>query len=114
MKQVDRLIAERKVLKDSEATARSLFGSHWHGEETSWDAIEAYTQWVVDFRKSTTHWVYASMASQEVSSPCQCEPNSERAVASESFNTFRSAMRRSTCFISELCSTSDGWYVLAR
>jgi len=62
MKQVDRLIAERKVLKDSEATARSLFGSHWHGEETSWDAIEAYTQWVVDFRSCVTRYKLGSAA----------------------------------------------------
>jgi len=56
MKQVDRLTAERNALKDSEAHARSLFGTHWRGEVTSWDALDAYVQWVVDLRSCVTRY----------------------------------------------------------
>ena len=56
MKQVDRLVAERKALTDSEAVARSLFGAHWRGEETSWDALDTYVQWVVELRQCVTRY----------------------------------------------------------
>jgi very-short-patch-repair endonuclease len=50
MKQVDRLAAERAALRESEPAARSLFGELWQGEHSSWDALDAYVQWVVEFR----------------------------------------------------------------
>ena len=50
MKHVDRLAAERKVLRESEPLGRSLFGTHWQGEQSSWDALSSYVQWVVEFR----------------------------------------------------------------
>jgi very-short-patch-repair endonuclease len=54
LKQVDRLVAERKALTDSDANARELFGDLWQGEGTSWDALDTYVQWVVEFRACVT------------------------------------------------------------
>ena len=62
MKQVDRLTAERTALKDSEAAARSLFGAHWHGEQGSWDALDAYVQWVVELRTCVTRYKLGAAA----------------------------------------------------
>jgi very-short-patch-repair endonuclease len=50
MKQVDRLAAARAALAASESSGRSVFGELWQGERSSWDALDAYVQWVVDFR----------------------------------------------------------------
>ena len=56
MKQVDRLAAERKALGDSETVARGLFGDLWQGERSSWEALDAYVQWVVEFRGCVTRY----------------------------------------------------------
>jgi len=69
MKQVDRLVAERNALKESEATGRSLFGTHWHGEETSWDALDAYVQWVVELRSCVTRYKLGPAAIAVASQP---------------------------------------------
>ncbi|NNC32347.1 DUF3320 domain-containing protein [Longimicrobium terrae] len=50
MKQVDRLRAESAALKAAEPRARELFGGLWDGERSRWDALDAYIQWVVEFR----------------------------------------------------------------
>ena len=54
LKQVNRLVAERKALTALDASARELFGDLWQGEGTSWDALDAYVQWVVEFRACVT------------------------------------------------------------
>ena len=50
MKQVDRLRAERAVLAGAEAKGRELFGSLWQGEASSWNVLDNYIRWVVEFR----------------------------------------------------------------
>jgi very-short-patch-repair endonuclease len=72
MKQVDRLAAERRALKDLEATARPLFGTHWQGEQSSWDALDAYVQWVVEFRSLVTRH---RLGAQAISVAAQPSPN---------------------------------------
>ncbi len=72
MKQVDRLVAERKALKDSEGVARSLFGTHWQGEETSLDALDAYVQWVVEFRSCVTRY---KLGPEAIAVAAQRSPN---------------------------------------
>jgi len=54
MKQVDRLVAERKALGDVQRVASELFGDAWQGERSSWDVLESYVQWVVEFRACVT------------------------------------------------------------
>src|SRR5262249_17751529 len=50
MKQVDRLCAERTAINDMETRGRELFGGLWQGERSSWDVLENYIRWVVEFR----------------------------------------------------------------
>ncbi|MBV9773688.1 MAG: DUF3320 domain-containing protein, partial [Gemmatimonadetes bacterium] len=50
MKQVDRLRAERAALVAADGRARELFGELWQGERSSWDALDGYVRWVVEFR----------------------------------------------------------------
>src|SRR5262249_51193727 len=50
MKAVERLLAERLALGNSDEAARQLFGTLWQGEESSWDVLTTYVQWVVEFR----------------------------------------------------------------
>lgn len=50
MKKVDVLRRERSELQDRHATGTQLFGGLWRGEESSWDALQNYIGWVVEFR----------------------------------------------------------------
>lgn len=50
MKQVDRLRGERSAMAAADARGRELFGAWWAGERSSWDALDAYVRWVVEFR----------------------------------------------------------------
>jgi very-short-patch-repair endonuclease len=50
MKQVDRYLDEHAWINDSEARGHGLFGNLWQGEDSSWEALETYVKWVVDFR----------------------------------------------------------------
>jgi very-short-patch-repair endonuclease len=50
LKGVDRLLAERAAISNSDELGRKLFGALWHGEQSSWDVLSTYVQWVVDFR----------------------------------------------------------------
>ena len=50
LRQVDRLLGERKTLAASDTRARDAFGALWQGERSSWDALDAYVQWVVELR----------------------------------------------------------------
>ena len=50
MKQVDRLCAERAAINGMEMRGRELFGGLWQGERSSWDVLENYIRWVVEFR----------------------------------------------------------------
>jgi very-short-patch-repair endonuclease len=50
MKQVDRLRAERQAIAGLEQQGRELFGGLWQGERSSWDVLENYVRWVVEFR----------------------------------------------------------------
>jgi hypothetical protein len=47
---VDRLWAERAVINGMEMRGRELFGGLWQGERSSWDVLENYIRWVVEFR----------------------------------------------------------------
>ena len=50
MKQVDRLCAERTAINSMETHGREIFGGLWQGERSSWDVLENYIRWVVEFR----------------------------------------------------------------
>lgn len=50
MKQVDRLRVERAALTAAADRGRELFGELWQGEGSSWDALDGYVRWVVEFR----------------------------------------------------------------
>jgi hypothetical protein len=50
MQQVDRLCAERTALNGMEKRGQELFGGLWQGERSSWDVLENYVRWVVEFR----------------------------------------------------------------
>ena len=50
MKRVDELRRERAWLSGRDDAARQLFGALWQGEATSWDALDGYVRWVVEFR----------------------------------------------------------------
>jgi very-short-patch-repair endonuclease len=50
LKSVDRLVSQRSKLAASNALGKKLFGRLWQGERSSWDALETYVQWVVEFR----------------------------------------------------------------
>ncbi len=56
MKQVDRLAAERKALREADTAGRALFGDLWRGEQTLWDVLDGYVQWVVEFRSCVTRY----------------------------------------------------------
>jgi very-short-patch-repair endonuclease len=56
MKQVERLAAERHSIRETEPIARRLFGDLWKGDQTSWSSLEAYVQWVVEFRGFVTRY----------------------------------------------------------
>jgi very-short-patch-repair endonuclease len=74
LKQVDRLAAERKDFRKSDVAARGMFGDLWQGEASSWDVLDAYVQWVVEFRSCVTRYglgpdaiAYASQKAPNVS-----------------------------------------------
>lgn len=50
MKQVDQLRREREDLARLEPKARAIFGPLWQGDRSTWDLLEDYIQWVVEFR----------------------------------------------------------------
>jgi very-short-patch-repair endonuclease len=75
MKQVERLAAERKSIRDAEPVARLLFGDLWKGDQTSWSSLEAYVQWVVEFRSCVTRY---SLGSQAIGLAAQRAPNVDR------------------------------------
>jgi very-short-patch-repair endonuclease len=50
MKQVDQLRAERIAINEAREMGHSLFGPLWQGEHSSWDVLDKYVQWVLEFR----------------------------------------------------------------
>jgi very-short-patch-repair endonuclease len=50
MKDVELLRSERAFLAGAEAVGFALFGEHWEGERSNWDALKEYAAWVVQFR----------------------------------------------------------------
>ena len=75
MKQVERLAAERKSIRDSEPIARQLFGDVWKGDQTSWSTLDAYVQWVVEFRSCVTRY---NLGAQAIALASQRSPNVDR------------------------------------
>lgn len=51
MRQVDRLCTARAAFNSMETRGRALFGGLWQGERSSWDVLENYVRWVVEFRR---------------------------------------------------------------
>jgi len=72
LKQVDRLRAERQALEAADANARAMFGDLWHGERTEWDTLDAYVQWVVEFRNCVTRHGLGDVA---IAIAAQRQPN---------------------------------------
>jgi len=62
MRQVETLRAERATLAAADALAHSLFGLLWHGEASSWDTLERYVAWVVEFRGACVRYGLADRA----------------------------------------------------
>ena len=50
MKQVDRLLRERRELRAMEEQGRRLFGDLWHAEESDYHALEGYVRWVAEMQ----------------------------------------------------------------
>lgn len=50
LRDVDRLLGDLKSLERDDATGRALFGGHWQGATSDWDALSRYVSWVVRFR----------------------------------------------------------------
>jgi hypothetical protein len=50
MKQVDRLCAERTAINGMETRGREIFGGLWQGERSTWDVLDNYIRWVIEFR----------------------------------------------------------------
>jgi len=50
MRKVEQLRAERAALEVENAVAREFFGALWKSESSSWDMLENYIHWVVEFR----------------------------------------------------------------
>jgi very-short-patch-repair endonuclease len=50
MKTIDQLRREQHALAAQDVLARQLFGGLWQGEQSSWDVLEHYIRWVVEFR----------------------------------------------------------------
>jgi hypothetical protein len=72
LKQIDRLRAERAALAAADANARALFGAHWQGEHSSWDTLESYVQWVVEFRACVTRH---NLGADAIAIAAQRQPN---------------------------------------
>ena len=50
LKAVDSLLVQRAVIANSDNLGGKLFGALWHGEQSSWDVLATYVEWVVEFR----------------------------------------------------------------
>ena len=50
LRAVDRLLSERDLIASSNEKGRKLFGQLWRGEDSSWDVLDTYVSWVVEFR----------------------------------------------------------------
>jgi len=50
LKYVDEYVEQRRVIESKRDAARSLFGEHWQGERSDWEALERYVAWVVMMR----------------------------------------------------------------
>jgi hypothetical protein len=50
MKNIDQLRREQQALTAQDVVARQLFGRLWQGEQSSWDVLEHYIHWVIEFR----------------------------------------------------------------
>jgi very-short-patch-repair endonuclease len=69
MKQVDRLRSERAALTASEARGRELFGELWQGEASSWEALDGYIRWVVEFRGACVRHGLEARAAEVAAQP---------------------------------------------
>jgi very-short-patch-repair endonuclease len=49
-REIDVMRADRDRLAREDGAARALFGRHWRGRESDWDALARYVEWVVRFR----------------------------------------------------------------
>ena len=78
LEQVDRLAAERKAMADSDGRARDAFGALWQGERSSWDTLEAYVRWVIEFRSCVTRYGLGDTA---IAVATQRSPNVDRVHA---------------------------------
>ena len=72
LKQVDALRAERAALVGADANARAMFGELWQGEQTAWDALDTYAQWVVEFRACVTRH---NLGADAIAIAAQRQPN---------------------------------------
>ena len=78
MKQVERLAVERHSIREAEPIARRLFGDLWKGDQTSWSSLDAYAQWVVEFRTCVTRY---GLGTQAIGLATQRAPNVDRVHA---------------------------------
>jgi hypothetical protein len=67
MHEVDRVRRDLAKLAAADATARQLFGSMWMGEESDWNALGCYVEWVVEFRSACVRHGLKAQAAQRAS-----------------------------------------------
>ena len=78
LRQVDRLAGERRALGSADARAREAFGSLWQGDRSSWDALDAYVQWIVEFRSCVTRY---ALGTDAIAVASRSAPNVDRVHA---------------------------------
>lgn len=72
LRQVDDYAEQQRAMEGKRDVARSLFGEHWSGERSDWDALGRYVDWVVAMRALS---VRNSLSSTALNLASQRAPN---------------------------------------
>lgn len=57
----------KKELKDTDSVGRSLFGSHWQGEESDPQILYSFSKWIVSFRQQLLNEVFDERVMDRIS-----------------------------------------------
>ena len=98
LRQVDLYLEGRAALASDADSARALFGNLWQGEQSDWDALERYVDWVVRVREAC---VRHGLSTESLSVATKREPDISRAIELEA------AIRELASPLAELHSTVD-------
>ena len=69
MRAADQTRRDLTELASAETGARDLFGDLWKGENSEWDALERYVDWVVEFRTACVRHGLTAEAAQRAAKP---------------------------------------------